>query len=146
MQQPIVVTQDRGMRFVAHVRSHRVIVDQPRHAGGDDSGPMPLELIGASLGTCIALYAQRFLESRGLPHEGMRVEVEQFGAGNPHRIGELVARIILPAALPPRDLTLLEQVARSCPAHATLTHSPRVGVTIMTPEPAMGGNERARMR
>jgi len=41
---------------------------------------MPLELIGAALGSCIALYVQRFLHVRNLPYHGMRVEVEQHKA------------------------------------------------------------------
>ena len=52
--QPIVVTHEGGARFAAQIRSHRVIVDQPQHAGGMDSGPMPIELLGTALGTCIA--------------------------------------------------------------------------------------------
>ena len=47
IHQPIVVTHDGGVRFAAQIRSHRVVVDQPERAGGDDSGPMPLELLGA---------------------------------------------------------------------------------------------------
>ena len=71
---PIVVTHESGSRFAAQIRSHRVVVDQPEHGGGTDAGPMPLELIGAALGTCIALYVQRFLHVRNLVYQGMRVE------------------------------------------------------------------------
>lgn len=98
---------------------------------------MPLELIGASLGTCIALYVQQFLHSRGLPYEGMRVEIVQRGAGNPHRIGEFDARVVLATPVPPAYTELLERVARSCPAHNTLTHTARVQVAIDMPAPAV---------
>jgi uncharacterized OsmC-like protein len=136
VHQPIVVTHEGGMRFAAQVRSHRVIVDQPPRAGGNDGGPMPLELLGAALGTCIALYVQQFLQARGLAYEGMRVEVEQHRATNPARIGEFVAHVHLPAALPPAYAGLLERVARSCPAHGTLTHGAEVVVTIDGPAAA----------
>ena len=78
--QPIVVTHEGGARFAAQIRSHRVVVDQPERGSGADTGPMPLELIGAALGSCIALYVQRFLHVRNLPYHGMRVEVEQHKA------------------------------------------------------------------
>ena len=97
---------------------------------------MPLELIGAALGSCIALYVQRFLHVRNLPYHGMRVEVEQHKAGNPNRIGAFVARVVLPAPLPAAYVGLLERVPRNCPAYETLTHRSQVLVTIETPTAA----------
>lgn len=130
---PIVVTHEGGMRFAAQVRKHRVIVDQPGGAGGADEGPMPIELLGVSLGTCIALYVQQFCQARGLPHDGLRVEVEQHGARNPARIGEFVVRVTLATPIPAEYAPMLERVARSCPAHGTLAHGSTVTVTIDAP-------------
>jgi putative redox protein len=135
-RQPIVVTHDGGVRFIAQVRSHRLTVDQPLAAGGEDAGPAPIELLGTALGTCIAFYVQQFLHSRGLAYEGMRVEVEQRKASNPSRIGTFAARVVLPTALPPAHAELLERVARSCPAHGTLTHPAQVLLTIESPAEA----------
>ena len=131
---PIIVTHEGGVRFAAQVRSHRVIVDQPARAGGGDAGPMPLELLGTALGTCIAYYVQQFLLVRGLPYEGLRVAVEQHKAAHPSRIATFVARVVLPSALPAAYAELVERVARSCPAHGTLTNAAQVLVRIETPE------------
>jgi uncharacterized OsmC-like protein len=130
---PIVVTHHGGVSFDAQIRSHRITVDQPFHTGGGDVGPMPVELLGAALGTCIALYVQQYLHVRGLPYEGMRVEVDQQSVRNPNRIGTFAVRIILPTALPPQHLEILERVARSCPAHNTFADSPRMDITIDVP-------------
>lgn len=129
-QSPIVVTHEGGMRFAAQVRSHRVVVDQPAEAGGADSGPMPLELIATSLGTCVAFYVQQFLHARGLPYDGMRVTVQQTAARNPYRIGEFELHVVLPESVPAEYLELIERVARSCPAHHTLTHVAEVRVAV----------------
>ena len=126
----IVVTHDGGLRFSAQIGSHRLVVDQPVVAGGTDTGPAPIQLLGTALGTCVALYVQQFLHARGLPYDGMRVEVEQHGATNPSRIGAFAVRVVLPAALDDRYADVLERVARSCPAHGTLTHAAQVVVTI----------------
>lgn len=134
--QPIVVTHEGGTRFAAQVRSHRVVVDQPTRAGGDDRGPMPLELLGTALGTCVAFYVQQFLQARGLPCDGLRVEVEQHKAANPSRIGVFVVRVVPPAGLPDAHAELLERVARSCPVHGTLAHVAQVLVTIDAPAAA----------
>ena len=131
--QPIVVVHDGGQRFIAQVRPHQVIMDQPRHAGGADTGPMPTELLGVSLGTCIALYVTRFLEARDLPREGMRVEVEQVSAKNPSRVSHFVARVVLPAPLPPGYGEMLEHVVHACPAHNTLAQGSKVQVFIDIP-------------
>ncbi|HET9011330.1 MAG TPA: OsmC family protein [Gemmatimonadaceae bacterium] len=127
---PMVITHEGGLKFAAQVRSHRIVVDQPQGAGGEDAGPMPLELLGVSLGTCIALYVQQFCESRKLPYEGMRVEVKQHGAADPGRIGEFVVRVLLPYELPAHQAELVERVARSCPAHHTLERGAKVSVEI----------------
>ena len=132
---PIVVRHEGGQRFVAQVRSHLVTVDQPRGAGGLDDGPMPIELLGVSLGTCIALYVQHFCQARDLPCEGMRVEVEQLGARNPNRIRQFEVRVVLPEPLPPAYGEMLERVVRSCPAHNTLEHGAEVLVHIDAPTP-----------
>lgn len=132
---PIVVTHDGGTKFSAHVRGHRVVVDQPVAVGGEDAGPMPIELLGVSLGTCIALYVQQFLDARRLPHHGMRVEVEQIGARHPSRVSELGVRVILPEPLSASHTELLERVVRSCPAHNTLERAAHVHVEIEMPAP-----------
>lgn len=132
VRQPIVVTHEGGVRFAAQIRSHRVIVDQPERSGGTDAGPMPLELLGTALGTCIAYYVQQFMHARGLASDGLRVEVEQHKATGPNRIATFAARVVIPTAVPPGYIELLDRVARSCPAHGTLTHAAQVLVTIET--------------
>jgi uncharacterized OsmC-like protein len=129
IHQPIVVTWEGGVCFAAQVRSHRLIVDQPEGGGGADMGPMPLELFGAALGTCIAHYLRQYMHPRNLPYDGMRVEVEQQKTFNPYRLATFTARVILPAAVPEDTLAILQRVAQSCPAHGTLTHAAEVVVT-----------------
>lgn len=125
---PMVVTHQGGVRFAVQIRGHQVLVDQPERGGGEDSAPMPLELLGASLGSCVALYVQRFCATRSLPYEGMQVEVAQRGAQG--RIGSFEVRVKLPEALPPHYAEMLERVARSCPAHNTLAHGAEVGFVV----------------
>jgi len=125
---PMVITHVGGVQFAAQVRSHRVLVDQPLRGGGADAGPSPIELLGVSLGTCVALYVQQFCQSRSLPYDGMRVELQQLGAQNPNRIGQFTLRVVLPAGIPAEHVEMLERVARSCPAHNTLAHGAEVAM------------------
>ena len=134
---PMVVTHEGGVKFAAQIGTHRLIVDQPTYAGGEDAGPAPIQLLGASLGTCVALYVQQFCHARNLPYEGMRVEVLQHGASNPNRIGEFAVRVLLPEELPAQYTEMLERVVRSCPAHNTLDMGADVTVEISVESPAV---------
>jgi uncharacterized OsmC-like protein len=133
---PIVVTHLDGVRFAAEARAHRIIVDQTERAGGKDSGPEPIELLGMALGTCIAFYIQRFCQTRGLSSEGMRVEVRQHHAREPHRVSRFAVRVIPPNDFPEEHVKVLDRVARSCPAHNTLAHGAEVSIEIEAASPA----------
>ncbi len=132
----LTARHDGGMRFVAEIRGHQVVTDQPEYGRGADSAAMPLELLSAALGTCIALYVHQFLAVRLLPTEGLRIEVVATAATErPKRIGRYDVTVHLPADVPPSMHALIERVAVSCPAHATLTHSPQITVGLSA-EPA----------
>jgi len=130
---PIVVTHEEGLRFCAQARTHRIMTDQAEGAGGKDSAPTPLELLGAALGSCIALYVQQFCQVRDLPFEGMKVEIRQRNEANPSRIGKFFVRLLMPAELPEQYALMLARVVRSCPAHNTLLHGAGVTIDILTP-------------
>ena len=127
---PIVVTHERGLQFAAQIRQHRIVTDQSERAGGEDSAPSPTELISAALGSCIALYVYQFCTSRGLRHEGLRVEVLAVNATSPSRIAELQVTVRIGETLSPHVREMLERVVRSCPVHNTLAHGAAISVAI----------------
>ena len=127
---PIVVTHEKGLGFAAQIRQHRLATDQSALAGGEDTAPSPTELISAALGSCIALYVYQFCVSRGLPHDGMRVEVTPQSVANPNRIASLSVTVWLPGELSPHTRLMLERVVQSCPVHNTLAHGASVSSSI----------------
>ena len=128
--QPITVTWDGGVRFTADVHGHKVKVDQPVQAGGGDTAPSPLELLPASLGTCVAYFVQRFLDARGLSPEGLTVTVTASGASNPHRIGEFDVQVGIPGGVPEKYRDAVLRAAETCTVHNTLEHAPAVRIAI----------------
>ena len=130
---PIVVRHHGGLRFVASARSHEIATDQPLRSGGTDCGATPLELLGAALGSCIALYVQQFCEARDLPAVGMRVEVSQKNESGPNRVGSFSVRVVLPDEMPTEYVTILERVVRSCPVHNTLSMGSAIHVELAVP-------------
>lgn len=133
---PIVITHAGGVKFSIRIRSHEIMVDQPVAAGGDDSAPAPIELLAASLGSCVAYYVYNFFHARGLPADDLRVELTQRGARNPSRVESFAVRITLPTDLPAKYVPLLERVVESCPAHNTLQMGAKIDVEFLTPVPA----------
>lgn len=128
--QVLTATHAGGMRFTAEVRGHLIETDQPTDGGGADSAAMPLELMGASLATCIALYVHQFLAVRHLPTSGLRVDMASEMAHQPKRIGAFDVRVQLPDGVPEEYRERIERVAMSCPAHNTLTHPPEIRVSL----------------
>ena len=127
---PIVVTHEKGLSFAAQIRQHRVVTDQSIRAGGEDAGPSPTELISAALGSCVALYVYQFCVSRGLPHDGMRIEVTPRNVANANRIGEISVAVRMPGYLLPHTVEMLERVVRSCPVHNTLDHGVAISFSL----------------
>ncbi len=127
---PIVVTWDGGARFTADIRGHKVTVDQPVKAGGEDSAPMPAELLPASLGTCIALYVQRFLATRSLDASGLSVAVTSVGAPNPNRLARFDVDVRIPGGVPEKYRDAVKRAAEGCTVHHTLAQPPEIAVVI----------------
>jgi putative redox protein len=133
----LVAVAHSATRISVDVREHSVLTDQPQRAGGDDAAPSPLELLGASLAACVALYVNRFCASEGIRAEDLAVEVQPFWREGPGRIGRYAVKVHLPEEISPELRERLLEVAASCPVHATLTHAPEISVELHAPRPAL---------
>lgn len=92
---------------------------------------MPLELVPTALGTCVALYVQQFLATRGLDPAGMTVEVNAVGAPNPNRIARFEVDVKIPGGVPEKYREAVKRAAEGCTVHHTLTHGPEIAVTVV---------------
>jgi putative redox protein len=126
----LVATPEGGARFTLRVREHLVQTDQPERAGGSDTAPTPLELLGASLAGCVALYVHKYCESQSLDASELAVEVKPFWRENPGRVGRYDVVVHLPQSIPAEYHAAIEAVAQSCPVHHTLTHAPEITVQL----------------
>jgi putative redox protein len=138
--QPIVVTWDGGAKFTADIRGHKLVVDQPAKGGGEDSAPMPVELLPASLGTCIALYVQRFLATRSLDASGLEVAVTAVGAPNPNRLARFDVDVKIPGGVPEKYRDAVRRAAEGCTVHHTLVNAPEIAIAIHEGVGAAGVN------
>jgi putative redox protein len=101
------------------VRTHRVVIDEPRKQGGDDDGPSPQEMLAASLASCTAVTMEMYAKHKGWDVGPIEVECEYTPAerGCPTKFN-LVLR--LPRGLSDEQVKRLKVIAAKCPVHRTL--------------------------
>lgn len=117
-------------RFAIGMRDHMITVDQPVADGGQDTAPTPTELLVASLASCVAHYARRYLTRHRLPIVGLAVTADYTIGGRPARVTDLQVTIQLPDGVPPERRKALIAVASHCTVHNTLADPPAVTVTL----------------
>ncbi|MFI7435537.1 OsmC family protein [Micromonospora haikouensis] len=118
-----------GESYEFAVRGHRMLVDQPPEAGGADEAPTPTELFVASLATCVAFYAGRYLTRHGLDRDGLGVSVTyRMATDRPARVADVQLRLRLPKGFPAARKQALLAVASHCTVHNTLEAPPTVTV------------------
>lgn len=60
-----VVSADTLYRHDITTGAHKLVADEPAHAGGANAGPAPYELLLASLGACTAITLRMYAEKKG---------------------------------------------------------------------------------
>lgn len=117
-------------KFDIRIRGHVVRVDQPTEDGGEDTAPTPTELFIASLASCVAFYARRYLARHDLPTEGLAVETSFEMGSRPARVSGIEVRLVLPVGVPAERRDALLAVARHCTVHNTLITTPQVTISL----------------
>jgi uncharacterized OsmC-like protein len=117
-------------RFAVDVRGHTVFVDQPLDAGGTDVAPTPTELFVASLASCVAFYARRYLLRHHIDSTGLAVSASYVIGGRPAKVREIRVLISPPSALPAERRDAFLAVASHCTVHNTLTAPADVDIAL----------------
>jgi putative redox protein len=122
-----------GERYEIAIRDHTIAVDQPLDARGEDTAPTPTELFVASLASCVAFYAGRYLSRHGLTREGLTVGVTyRLATDRPARVTDIRLTVGVPTDLPPDRWPALRAVVEHCTVHNTLTNPPEVSIHLET--------------
>jgi putative redox protein len=120
-----------GDAYAITVRGHAVLADQPEADGGQDAGATPTELLVASLASCVAFYAGRYLLRHGLDRSGLAVTAEfTMATDRPARVSDVRLRISVPGGIPAERRDALLAVASHCTVHNTLRQQPGVSIEL----------------
>lgn len=119
-----------GERYAIGVRGHALLVDQPDGAGGADSAPTPTELFVASLASCVAFYAGRFLDRHHLDRSRLRVTAAfTMATDRPARVASVRLTVTAPS-LPVERRPALHAVVSKCTVHNSLHQPPSMDIDI----------------
>ena len=65
-----------GLQSQARMRQHTLVVDEPEALGGADTGPNPVEIVLAALGTCQEITYRAYATALGIPLERVSVVLD----------------------------------------------------------------------
>jgi uncharacterized OsmC-like protein len=112
-----------GMRFLATVDEHTVVVDAAPQDGGGGTA-----LFVAALGACILEFVANSCRLRGIPVERLSVEVAYEEIPNPRRVGALEMALRIEPDPPEEVRRRLLGVARHATLINTLARPPEVKI------------------
>ena len=69
----VEATWEGGYRCTVKARDHVMVIDEPVHAGGGDSGPQPTEVYLASVASCFALAVYHVAGKRNIELPDLKV-------------------------------------------------------------------------
>jgi uncharacterized OsmC-like protein len=114
-----------GYGAAVEARGHRIIIDEPESAGGENRGMMPTEALCAALASCFCLAVAHVARRDGVEVSDLRVEAKAERAGRELRYGRIVVTTTAAVA----DGALAELVVRArrvCWVSNTLADPPAV--------------------
>ncbi|QPC82633.1 OsmC family protein [Phototrophicus methaneseepsis] len=115
-----------GYRTRIQSRDHVFYADEPVDSGGENSGPMPTELLMGALGACIAITCRLYAERKKWPLEGIEIELdyERFSGkdyegyiGDELFVHEISKFIAFKGDLTEEQRERLLEIAGRCPVH-----------------------------
>jgi putative redox protein len=123
-----------GKRVFADYRGFTIATDQPAIGGGDGSAPAPFDLFMASIGTCAGIYALGFMQQRGIPTEGARLELTSHVNPETGLVGRVAIQVHLPAGFPEKYRDAVINSVNLCAVKKHLHQPPEFEVTTVVGE------------
>src|SRR5687768_17577677 len=125
----VVVTSVGFLKQEITAGSHTFYADEPREAGGSDSGPDPYSLLLGALGACTAMTLQIYARRKEWPLEKVEVSLKHSRilaedcvdcTATHGKIEQIERYISLTGKLNEEQKARLLEIAERCPVHKTL--------------------------
>ena len=124
-QLEVTATWLGGYAAEVDARGHRIVIDEPESAGGENRGMMPTEALCAALASCFCLAVAHVARRDGVEVSDLRVDAKAERAGRELRYGRIV--VTTTAAVAADVLAeLVVRARRVCWVSNTLADPPAV--------------------
>lgn len=125
--------EGKFQQFV-HAGPHRLLADEPKSAGGDETGPSPYDFLSIALGACTAMTLRMYADRKGMPLGRVSVTVDHgkvhaedcaecIERGRTGRIDRFQRTIRVDGPLDEEARAKVLEIANKCPVHRTLEAS-----------------------
>jgi putative redox protein len=119
----VSATWEGGYAAAVHARGHRVVIDEPPSAGGEDRGPMPTEALCIAFASCFCLAVAHVARRDGVALSALRVDARAERAGRELRYGRIVITTV--ADVPAAELaSVVKRARRLCWVSNTVATPP----------------------
>ncbi len=133
----VVVRETRAGKFqnTVSVGPHHLIADEPRAAGGDESGPGPYDFLLGALGACKSMTMRLYADRKSFPLERTTVTLSHSKIyakdcaeceTREGMLDEINVAIGLEGPLDVEQRKRILEIADKCPVHRTLTSEIRI--------------------
>jgi putative redox protein len=112
-----------ALQHVIEIGPHRLLTDEPKIYGGDDSGPAPHDLLAAALAACTAITVTMYAKRKSMDLQDINVRIEH---GQKEGAYVLTRHIHYIGNLSVEEKTRLTEIANKCPVHKTLSSDIRI--------------------
>ncbi len=119
-----------GKKVNALYKGFTIPTDQPENSGGTETAPSPFDLFIASLGTCAGFYVNQFCRDRGIPTDGLKLQI--FTEKNPGKkiIDRVRIEIQLPPTFPDKYKKAVVKASETCTVKKQLQDPPEIETVI----------------
>jgi putative redox protein len=133
----VVVQETRNSKFqnAVAIGPHRLLADEPRAAGGDDSGPGPYDFLLTALGACKSMTMRLYADRKSFPLERATVTLNHAKIyardcaeceTKEGMLDQIEVAIGLEGPLDADQRKRILEIADKCPVHRTLTSEIRI--------------------
>lgn len=105
------------------IDAHDVFADVATSLGGEDSAPDPHGLLDSSLAACTAITLTMYAKRRGMPLDGINIDIERDASKEKSGEYNLALNIHFVGSLSDEQTQQLLGIVEKCPIHKLLSHA-----------------------
>lgn len=105
------------------IDTHELFADVDASVGGENSAPDPHDLLDSSLTACTAITLSMYAKRRGMPLEGINIDIERDASKEKTGEYNLALNIHFVGGLSDEQKQQLLGIVEKCPIHKLLSHA-----------------------